>query len=171
MRLNPPFQPIDKFLHTGEPQCRTEVAGKNPPSGDQVLQGLLRQAAVRQIFLHGRLVGEGGCLVEGIVHVVKGKAALAQPAAQFLQACTGIGAGQVHLIDKEEHRHLVALQQPPQGQGMGLDPIGAADHQNGIVQHLQGALHLGRKVHMAGGVQQGHFQIAKGNGRPVLKIS
>ena len=45
--------------------------------------------------------------------------------------------GQVHLVDKQEHRHVVALQQPPQGFRVALHPVGAADHQNGVVHHLQ----------------------------------
>ncbi len=41
---------------------------------------------------------------------------------------------------------------------MGLDPVGGADDQDGVVQHLEGALHLGGEVHMAGGVQEGDRQ-------------
>ena len=50
---------------------------------------------------------------------------------------------------------MVPGQEPPQGEGVALDPVGAADDQNGVVQHLEGALHLAGEVHVAGGVQQG----------------
>ena len=42
-----------------------------------------------------------------------------------------------HLIDKEEGGDVIPLQQPPEGAGVGLDPVGAADDQNGTVQHLK----------------------------------
>ena len=37
---------------------------------------------------------------------------------------------------------------------MRLHPVGAADDQNGVVQHLKRALHFGREIHMAGSVHQ-----------------
>ena len=42
---------------------------------------------------------------------------------------------------------------------MALDPVGAADHQHRIVQHLDRPLGLRRKIHMAGGVQPGNLGI------------
>ena len=60
---------------------------------------------------------------------------------------------------------MVALQQLPQGLGMALYPVGSADDQNGTVQHLEGALHLAGKIHMARGVQQGHLHGGQGEDR------
>ena len=54
------------------------------------------------------------------------------------------------------------LQQPPQGAGVALDAVGAADNQHGVVQHGQGALHLGGEVHMPRGVQQGEDGVPPG---------
>ena len=71
----------------------------------------------------------------------------------------------VHFIDKEKHRNVVSLQQLPKGLGVALHPIGAADDQNGIVQHLQRALHLGRKIHMPGGIQKGDTAAFDGQDR------
>lgn len=56
---------------------------------------------------------------------------------------------------------MVAPQQPPQRFGMALHAVRSADHQHGVIQHLQGALGLGGKIHMAGGVQQGDGGIAR----------
>ena len=56
---------------------------------------------------------------------------------------------------------MVAPQQPPQRFGMALHAVRSADHQHGVVQHLQGALGLGGKIHMAGGVQQGDAGVAR----------
>ena len=45
---------------------------------------------------------------------------------------------------------------------MSLDAIGAAHHQDSIVQNLEGALHFRRKIHMSRGIQQGDLQIPQG---------
>ncbi len=45
---------------------------------------------------------------------------------------------------------------------MALHPVGAADDQKGAVQHPEGSLRFGGEVHVAGGVQQGDFQIPGG---------
>ena len=50
---------------------------------------------------------------------------------------------------------MIPPQQTPEGFGVALDPVRPADDQDGIVQHLQGPLHLGGKIHMPRGVQQG----------------
>ena len=42
---------------------------------------------------------------------------------------------------------------------MALHPVGAADDQDTIIQHREGALHLGGKIHMAGGIQQADLQL------------
>ena len=68
-------------------------------------------------------------------------------------------AGQVHFVDKEEGRYMVAPQQVPEGQGVGLDAVGAVDDQHGAVENGHGPLCLGGEVHMARGVHQGHVQM------------
>ena len=60
---------------------------------------------------------------------------------------------------------MIPLQQPPEGAGVGLDPVGAADHQNGAVQHLKRPLRLGGEVHMARRVQQGDLRVRQGKHR------
>ena len=45
---------------------------------------------------------------------------------------------------------------------MSLDAIGAAHHQDSIVQNLEGALHFRRKIHMSRGIQQSDLQIPQG---------
>ena len=42
---------------------------------------------------------------------------------------------------------------------MSLHPVRAADDQHRIIQHLQGALHLCRKIHMSGRIQKRHVKI------------
>ena len=44
---------------------------------------------------------------------------------------------------------------------MTLHAVGAADHQNGIIQHLKGTLHFCRKVHMSGRIHQCDLQFGQ----------
>ena len=44
---------------------------------------------------------------------------------------------------------------------MSLHPVRAADDQHRIIQHLQGPLHLCRKIHMSGRIQKRHVKIAQ----------
>ena len=88
-----------------------------------------------------------------------------ETAAQLLQNRPLVRPAQVHLVDKEEGGHAVALQQPPEGGGVALDAVGAADDQNGAVQHLEGPLHLRGEVHVAWGIQEGHLHLLPGKFR------
>lgn len=45
-------------------------------------------------------------------------------------------------------------QQTPEGSGMPLYSVCPADNQNGVVQHLQGALHFCGKIHMSRRIQK-----------------
>ena len=55
---------------------------------------------------------------------------------------------------------MIPPQQTPERFGVALDAVGAADDQHCIIEHLQGALGLGGKVHMAGGIQQGEVGVS-----------
>ena len=44
---------------------------------------------------------------------------------------------------------------------MSLHAVGTADDQDSVIQHLEGAFHLGGKVYVARGIQQGQFRIRK----------
>ena len=61
---------------------------------------------------------------------------------------------------------MIPLQQPPEGHGVGLDAVGAGDHQNGAVQNGQAPLRFRGKVYMAGGVHQS--DVPPGGGEPGL---
>ena len=54
---------------------------------------------------------------------------------------------------------MVARQQTPKCFGVRLHAVRPADHQHRVVQNLQRALHLRRKVHMSRRVQQGDRRI------------
>ena len=44
---------------------------------------------------------------------------------------------------------------------MSLHTVRTADDQHRIIQHLQGPLHLCRKIHMSGRIQKRHVKIAQ----------
>ena len=70
-----------------------------------------------------------------------------------------VGTRQVHLVDEQEGRNAAPLEQLPQRQRVTLYAVGTAYDQNGAVEHLQGALHLSRKVHVTRSVQQGDLYV------------
>ena len=144
-------------------QGRAEEAGEHPPCGHPGGNGIVRKAAGLQKFLHQVLAAQGQLFIAGGLGLAKVGAAGGKAGLQLLHQGGTAGAGQVHLVHEQQHRHPVPGQQLPQSQGVALQALAAADHQNGAIQHLKGALGLGGKIHVAGGVQQryrkaGHLQ-------------
>ena len=152
------LQAPEEVLHPLQLQGGAEPAGEELPLGDEGGEGSVGNAPRLQIVLQQGLVAQSGLLTESLFvpHI---HAALIQLALQLPQQSGPVRPCQVHLVHKEEGGYPVSLQQLPQGMGVTLDPVGSADHQNGAVQHRQGALHLGGEVHVAGGVQQGDLQM------------
>lgn len=151
-------QPLEEFGHPLQLQGGAEPAGEEPPPGDKGGEGIAVQRPVLQIALQRVLAAEGGRLVPlrrrgGEVH-----APLVQPGFQPRQQGGLVRPRQIHLVDKQEGGHAVALQQPPEGVGVALHAVGAADDQDGAVQHLEGALHLAGKVRVTRRVQQGELR-------------
>ena len=63
-----------------------------------------------------------------------------------------IGADAVHLVDERDAGNAVLVGLAPDGFGLGLDAGDAAEHGDGAIEHAERALHLGREIHVAGGV-------------------
>ena len=132
---------------------------------------LRRQAARVQHFFHQLLIAQRQCFVAGGRLCTKIHKALAKAVVQLAEQLFPGHAGQVHFIHEYKGRHMVAPQQPPQRFGMALHAVRSADHQHGVIQHLQGALSLGGKIHMAGGIQQSNGSIARRKQRLLGKDS
>ena len=60
----------------------------------------------------------------------------------------------VHLVDEADARDVVLGRLPPDGFGLRFDAFLAVEHGDRAVEHAQGALDLGREVHVAGRVDQ-----------------
>lgn len=154
------LQSRQECVHPLKFERRAKEAGEELPGGDELGDGTVCKGAAVQIFAQRVLMAQGGGLgkVSGEVHAV-----VAERCLKLMHQVRLTLAGQIHLVDKKDRRDLIARQQPPQGAGVALDAVGAADHQQRAVHDLQGPLHLGREVHVARGVQQGDPAVAQGN--------
>ena len=156
-----------QFVHTLQSagilplQGHAKPAGKDVPPGDGRDDVLRRQAARVQHLFHQALVAEGQCLVPFGLLCAEIHESVAQTVGKLAQQRIFARAGQVHFIDEHEGRDMIPPQQTPERLGMALDAVGAADDQHSVVEHLQSALRLGGKVHMAGGVQQGDIRTSR----------
>ena len=138
------------------PQCAAKQAGKHPALCHKPGRRAGRQGARFQVCLHHFIALHGQRLFP-LRCAGKGKidTPLAESGAGFGQQSGLICTGQVHFIKKQERGDVVRGQQVPQGAGVALHAIRSADNQDGIVQNLQRAFGLGRKINMAGRVQKG----------------
>jgi hypothetical protein len=75
-----------------------------------------------------------------------------QLVAQLLGHARRIGAGAIELVDERQPRHPVTAHLPVDRHGLGLNAGHTAQHQDGAVEHAQGALHLDGEVHVPGRV-------------------
>ena len=104
--------------------------------GDQV-----HQAPEVVLRAHGQLDGNGG---------------RAQTVLHGVDRVEEVGTHAVVLVDEGDARHVVAVRLTPDRLGLGLHAGNGVEHGNGAVEHAQGALDLGREVHVARGVDDLH---------------
>ena len=90
-----------------------------------------------------------------------------QLVAHLLQHGAEVGPHAVHLVDKGDLGHPVAVGLVPHRLGLGLHPAHRAEHRDDPVQHPKAALHLDGEVHVPRGVDdvQGVALPLAGGGR------
>ena len=152
--VHEPAQRVQKRVHARLPQRGAEQAREHPPVRDERRDLRVGKRAGGEITLHQRLVGQGKLLVELRLRLRKINAALVQLRADSGKQRVPIRRLHVHFVEKQDDRHLIAPQQPPERDGVTLDARRAADNEHSAVEHLQRPLHLGRKIHMARRVEQ-----------------
>ena len=152
-----PLQTIEQVVNAIQPQSRAKIAGEHLPPRDCRDEIRLRHRSCCQHGFHQRFTAHAkgfGAFFRrnggGKVHTAIPKAAPQLPQAQGF-----VRTGQIHFVDIDKGWHMVALQQPPQCHRVALDAVRAGNDQHRIIQHLQRSLGLRRKVHVAGGIQQG----------------
>ena len=157
-RRKPPFQPVQQLRHALQLQGGAEITGKqasflnqlpdrpvlHPPGFQKTVQRLLRIDGACGDFL----INSGIFFRRALPEIRKIHAAFVQSLLQFRKKRGPVTPRLIHLVDKKEGGNPVTLQQVRKRPGMPLDPVRAAHHQDGRVQHLQGAFHLRREIHM-----------------------
>ena len=120
----------------------------------------LPHTASLQKFVQHILTGHGNLLIKmirsGFPEVHKG---FFQNLPQFIQEITFSQLRQVHLIDKQKCGNPVSGEKTPQRPRMLLNPIRPADHQDRIIQNLEGTFHFRRKIHVARRIEQRHLHV------------
>jgi hypothetical protein len=76
-----------------------------------------------------------------------------------------VGAGAVHLVDERDPRHLVLVRLAPDGLGLRLDAGHGVEDGDRAVEHAQAPLHLDRKVHVPGRIDNVDPMVAPLRGR------
>ena len=144
---------LQKLRHALIFERGAEAAGENFSRGDQSGERVIRKRAALQQLLESRFVGQRGVLVAH-VRLRAEIDARAEALLQIRQQRRAVRASKVHLVDKEERRHAVALQQPPERAGVALHAVRAADDKDRVVEHLQGALCFGGEIDVARRIEQ-----------------
>ena len=149
----PALQSLQQRVHPVQTQRRAEIHREHLPPRNGGDDGAGFRRTVGQRFLHQRLAAQRQRLRVG---TLRGKihAAIPETPLQFPQPHRPVRPRQVAFVHKNKCRYAIFLQKPPQRFGVALHPVGAGDHQHRVVQHLQGALRLGGKVHVPRRVQQ-----------------
>ena len=126
-------QNFQKLLHALQLQRGTEAAGKQLPLFNQAPEVSLRDHAGFQIGFQQRLIAQGGVFRYFLKILPKIHTSRGQLPVKRFQKLPFFHRGQVHFVDEEEGGHLIPFQQPPQGQGVSLHSVGAADDQDRAV--------------------------------------
>ena len=77
-----------------------------------------------------------------------------KPLLNLLDRAVEVRPLPVHLVDKRQSRHMVAVGLPPDGFALGLDTLAGAEDHDRAVEHSQAAFHFGREVHVPRRVNQ-----------------
>ena len=126
----------------------------------------MAELSLLQIALQRLLPAQRDLLPKRGLRLAEVHASLAQLRPQLLQHSAAVGAGQIHLVDKQEGGNAVLFQQPPKGAGVPLHAVRPADDQDRVIQHLERALHLTGKIHVPRRVHKG--DLCPGQGEPGL---
>ena len=84
----------------------------------------------------------------------------AEPVDHRLNGGEEVRAGAVHLVDEGDPRNVVPVGLAPDGLGLRLDAGDAVEDGDRAVEHAQAALHLDRKVHVPGRIDDVDAEIA-----------
>lgn len=104
-----------------------------------------------QVLVEQSILPHGDGLQPVLVLFGEVETALVQMLAELGHERGPAWVGQVHFCEEYKRRDLPLAQEPPERLRVGLHAVRCADDQDRVVQHLQGALHLGGEIHMGRG--------------------
>ena len=110
------------------------------------------------ILVQRRIIAERGCFIARGAILHEAHTVLIQPPAKLLLQLRLRKMTDIHLVDKDECRDMIQLQQLPYGLRMRLYAIRPADEHHGIVQYGKGAFHLRGKIDMARRIDERKFR-------------
>ncbi len=107
---------------------------------------------VPDVGLHTDQVDDAGEVVLSADRQLHDERGGAQLLLDGVDGVVEVGAELIHLVDEADTRNAVLVGLAPHGFGLRLHAFLAIEHGHSTVEHSQGALHLGREVHVARGI-------------------
>ena len=141
--------PVQEFLDSRGFQRGAKPAGKYLSLRYTPADQFPADLSALQIFLQHPLITDRQTLKPFLRSRLHVHTALTQLLPELLHKPLPVCILPVHFIHKDKCRNLIPSQKPPERNRMALHAVRRADHQHRTVQHLQNALHLGRKIRMS----------------------
>ena len=159
---------LDKLAHTIQQlghalvlEGRSVKAREEGAPAHQSAKRRQRERSLAQIFFERPLIKRGGVLLRGAFRqkLLGIQAALTQTTLQLGSNRLAPGVLQIHLVDEDERRDVVAVEQTPQRLGVSLDAIVGTNDQNRIIERLECSFRFGRKIDMPRSVDEHEARI------------
>ena len=107
---------------------------------------------VPDVGLHADKVDDAGEVVLSADRQLDDQRGRAQLGLDGVDGVVEVSAELIHLVDEADTRNAVLVSLTPHGLGLRLHAFLAIEHGDSTIEHTQGALHLGREVHVARGI-------------------
>ncbi len=120
--------------------------------GSVVVSAHVAGNVVPDVSLHTNQIDNASEVVLSADRQLHDKRGRAQLGFDGVDGVVEVSAELIHLVDEADTRNAVLVSLTPHGLGLRLHTFLAVEHGNGTIEHAQGALHLGREVHVAWGI-------------------
>ena len=117
---------------------------------------------VPDVSLHTNQIDNASEVVLSADRQLYDKRGRAQLGFDGVDGVVEVSAELIHLVDEADTRNAVLVSLTPHGFGLRLHAFLAVEHGNGTIEHTQGALHLGREVHVARGIDDVDLELVLG---------
>ena len=120
--------------------------------GSVVVSAHVAGNVVPDVSLHTNQIDNASEVVLSADRQLHDKRGRAQLGFDGVDGVVEVSAELIHLVDEADTRNAVLVSLTPHGLGLRLHTFLTVEHGNGTIEHAQGALHLGREVHVAWGI-------------------